>query len=175
MSPLRLYVTQQIFRCLPETRCAGLKAGLLRWCGASIGKHVHICSSVAVFGCGELTIGDDVWIGSRTILCSSASVSIGAHVDIGPQVYIGTGTHEIDATGTHSAGAGVNRDVRIADGVWLGVRSTVLPGVCVGHKAVVAAGAVVTQDVPPECVVAGVPAVVKRRLAGDNAHGSEGA
>jgi maltose O-acetyltransferase len=81
-------------------------------------------------------------------------------------VFIGTGTHQIDPIGSHSAGTGVSRDVVIGDGVWLGACSTILPGVSVGAKAVVAAGAVVTHDVPPRSLVAGIPArVIKRDIA----------
>ncbi len=91
------------------------------------------------------------------MICASSRVTIGKGVDIGPRVYIGTGTHEIDFYGAHSAGLGINHDVVIADGVWLGVGCIVLPGVTIGEKSVIAAGAVVTEDVLPRVMVGGVP------------------
>lgn len=111
-----------------------------------------------------LEIGQGTWIGQDVRISSSAKIRIGCCVDIGPQVMIATGTHEIDPVGEHSAGKGLNVDITVHDGVWLGARSLILPGVTIGRKAVVAAGAVVTKDVPEMCLVAGVPAVVKKSL-----------
>jgi acetyltransferase-like isoleucine patch superfamily enzyme len=54
--------------------------------------------------------------------------------------------------------------VIIGDNVWIGARSVVLPGVKIGNNVVVAAGAVVNKDVPDNCLVAGVPAVIKKRI-----------
>jgi acetyltransferase-like isoleucine patch superfamily enzyme len=117
-----------------------------------------------VLGGGELEIGDDTWIGHQVLLCAGSKVVIGANVDIGPRVYIGTGTHEIDARGPRSAGIGINSDVVVEDGAWLGAGCVVLPGVTVGRNSVVAAGAVVAETIPPRVAVAGVPARVIRSL-----------
>ena len=53
-----------------------------------------------------------------------------------------------------------NGGVRIGDKVWIATNAMILPGVTIGDGAIVAAGAVVTKDVPPRCMVAGVPAKV---------------
>lgn len=167
MKPMRIYLFARIMRILPETRFFGLKAALLRWCGATVGRNVRICSSATIMGNGPLTIGDDVWIGEMSFIRTSpgAGITIGSCCDIGPQVSIVTGTHEIDATGLHVAGAGHGRPVSIGDGCWLCLRSAILPGVSLAARTLVAAGAVVAGDVAEVGVmVAGVPAVVKRRL-----------
>lgn len=161
LSSKRIYFYGLVCKVLPETRCFEMKASLLRWCGAEVGTNVRVCSSAVISGIGELKIGDNSWIGSSAFITSGSCVAIGKCVDIAPLVYIGTGAHEIDPEGEHVAGKGVNLDVVIGDGVWLGVRSTILPGVSVGRRSVVAAGAVVTRDVPERTLVAGVPAVVK--------------
>jgi maltose O-acetyltransferase len=57
--------------------------------------------------------------------------------------------------------------ITIGSHVWIGAGATVLPGVTIGDKAVIAAGAVVTKDVPESCLVGGVPAQVIRNLNGD--------
>lgn len=162
MSPGRLYLCSLIFRCLPETRFFASKALLLRWAGATIGKGVKICSSATVLGTGALEIGDDSWIGHQVLIASSSCVRIGRCVDIAPRVFVGTGTHQLDPKGTHSAGVGISQDVVIGDGAWLGACATILPGVSIGQKAVIAAGAVVTRDVPAQSLAGGVPARVIR-------------
>lgn len=163
----RIFVYRVVSHLLPETRCFGLKAGMLRWAGAHIGPNVRICSSARILGTGRLVIDEDVWIGHDVMICSTSCIRIGKCVDIGPRVYIGTGTHVLDVRGTHSAGAGLNLDVRIEDGAWLGAGCIVLPGVTIGHKAVAAAAAVVAADVPARTLVGGVPAKFLRSLDND--------
>ena len=164
MKPQRLYVCALLFKVLPETRCFSLKTLLLRWAGARIGSKVRICSSVTILGNGNLEIGDEAWVGHEVFIASSSCVKIGRCVDIAPRVFIGTGTHELDPCGDRSAGIGVNHDVIIGDGAWIGACAAILPGVSIGHKAVVAAGAVVTKAVGPREIVAGVPAKFVKTL-----------
>jgi acetyltransferase-like isoleucine patch superfamily enzyme len=160
----KLYVCMLLFRLFPETRLFALKASLLRWAGIKVGHNVRVCSSVTILGSGSLEIGDDTWVGHQVLIISSSCVRIGSCVDIAPRVFIGTGTHQLDAEGKHSAGLGINRDVVIGDGVWLGACCTLLPGITIGTKAVVAAGAVVTRDVPERKVVGGIPAEILKDL-----------
>lgn len=165
LSSIRMFVCQQIFRLLPETRCFGLKAALLRWCGATVGRNVRINSSASFSGIGRLVIGDDVWIGPGCYLSpvGDAEIKIGKHVDLGPQVMILTGSHRIEPEGDHIAGAGTAVSVTIGDGCWLGARSTILPGVSLAEKTLVAAGAVLSASVmEPKTLVAGVPARRKK-------------
>jgi acetyltransferase-like isoleucine patch superfamily enzyme len=84
-------------------------------------------------------------------------------VAVGPGVYFITGTHRIGSH-TQRAGPVIAAPIRVGDGVWIGARAILLPGVTVGAGAIVAAGAVVTRDVPADTLVAGVPAQVKRSL-----------
>lgn len=159
MRPFRLYVYKLITSILPETRFFKLKVALLRWCGAKVGDNVRINSTAFIQGCGRLEIGNDVWIGPYVHIMTGegAVVSIGDCVDIAPHVYIGTGSHEIVVDGCRAAGRGFNKSISIGRGVWLCVRVVVLPGVCIGDMAVVAAGAVVTRDVQGHTVSGGVP------------------
>ena len=140
---------------------------LLRWSGAEVGKNVRINSSAVFSGNGDLSIGEDVWIGAGSVIMpvAPARVAIGSHVDIGPGVMILTGSHEIDPDGLHIGGRGTAKSVTVGDGCWLGARVTILPGATLAEKTLVAAGAVVTKSVDEPCsLVAGVPAVVKGQL-----------
>ncbi len=164
MNSVKLYIVSLVFNVIPQTRLFGIKNVLLRWCGAKIGKNVRICSSVVIQGTSILEVGDDTWIGPQTFISCSAPVRIGNYVDVGPQVYIGTGTHLISTNGLHSAGEGVSKPINICDGVWLGARSMVLPGVKVGVKAVLGAAAVALEDVPEGVICVGIPARQLRKL-----------
>ena len=162
MSPFRLYLYNLIVRLLPETRFFRFKVAFLRWCGATVGKNVRICSSAKIQGNGQVIIGDDIWIGSQTLLMSTSKIQLGSHIDIAPQVSILTGTHELNCASGRAAGRGISLDIQIGDGVWLGACSKILPGVTIGNSTMVAAGSVVTRDQPSHSLVAGVPAVVKK-------------
>ncbi|HLK00909.1 MAG TPA: acyltransferase [Streptosporangiaceae bacterium] len=99
-------------------------------------------------------------IGARTIvnrgscLDARSGLRIGDDVSISPEVAILTTQHDVASRDFALQG----RAVVIEDHVWIGMRATILPGVTVGRGAVVAAGAVVTHDVAPLEIVAGVPA-----------------
>lgn len=158
LKPARIFFYNFLMLFIPETSFFEFKRVLLRWCGAKVASGVRVCSSTRFFGNSELEIGEDTWIGQQCLVIASAKIIIGACVDIAPRVYIGTGTHEIDAEGAHSAGVGKNLPIIIEDGCWLGAGSIVLPSIVIGQKSVVAAGAVVVQDVKSLSIVAGAPA-----------------
>ena len=162
-----LYFANCIFRMLPETKCFGLKRGLLRLSGAKIGSNVRICSSVMIIGAGDLTIGDNTWVGHRCLISASSSIKIGKNVDIAPNVYIGNGTHEITPEKEIIASIELAKDIVIKDGCWLCAGCMVLPGVSIGSKCVVAAGSVVTRSFGTMKLLAGVPACIKRELSAE--------
>lgn len=161
----KLWIYRILTAIMPETRFFGLKAALLRWCGAKVGRNVRICSSARFLGVGELAIGDDVWVGPLTMIEASgnALVSIGDNVDIANGVMITTGTHEIDVSGQHIAGRGCNKPVEIGSGAWICMCAKLLPGSKVGEHSVVAAGSVVTKKFTDDYVLlADVPARIAK-------------
>lgn len=166
MNENRLYVCRLMFSVLPEMRAYGLKRRLLKWAGVEIGEGVKICSSARISGGGRLIIGDGVWVGSETLIRASpdSTVAIGKNVDIAPRVLIWTGTHPVMHDGERAAGPGMSKNITIKDGSWIAASSTIAPGVTIGCCSVVAAGAVVTKDVPDYVLVAGCPATIKKRL-----------
>jgi len=106
----------------------------------------------------HVSLGSFTFIGFGTELDIAGDLRIGSHVLIAPGCFITDHEHgraagiAIDAQGTHC------RPVSIGDDVWLGARVVALPGVTIGDGAIVGAGAVVTHDVAPGAIVAGVPA-----------------
>ncbi len=123
------------------------------------GAHVPV-ELAAGYG-GTLTIGDGTFINSGTTISASQEVKIGKNCAIGNYcVIMDSDFHQV---GDHTKPA-VPKPVVIEDGAWLAVRATVLKGVTIGRGAVVAAGAVVTKDVAPYTVVAGVPAKFLRAI-----------
>jgi acetyltransferase-like isoleucine patch superfamily enzyme len=132
----------------------------------TIGDRVRLVSTVARLELvslpgGHLEIGDNVFINYGSSLVSSAHVRVGSDVLIGTHVMVmDCDFHRVEDKEWDTSG----EPIVIEDRVWLGNRSMVLKGVRVGHDAVVAAGSVVTEDVAPRTVVAGVPAKMIRRF-----------
>jgi acetyltransferase-like isoleucine patch superfamily enzyme len=110
-----------------------------------------------------MKIGDNVWIGQQAFLHSAGGLEIGNNVGIGPGVSITTSNHGDPAGGeSRLAAALVMKPVIVEDDCNIGVGAIILPGVRIGRGARIGAGAVVTSDVGPGEVVAGVPARVLR-------------
>lgn len=164
ISPWRLFLANFLISYLPTTRFFLLKRELLRWAGVKAGKNIRICSNVRIYGNGELSIGDNTWIGHETLIICSEKIQIGANVDIAPRCYIGTGTHKIDIQSPNVAGAGLSIPITIGDGAWLCTHCTILPGAIIGNKSIVAAGAVVKGKIPPLEMWGGIPAKKLKEL-----------
>jgi maltose O-acetyltransferase len=128
---------------------------------ASMGHEVNIeCG--AIFPVGVVRLGDRSGLGIASHM--KGPVTIGSDVMMGPEVVIFTTDHAFEDTNRpmREQGMSATRPVIIEDDVWIGQRAMILPGVSVGRGAVIAAGAVVTKDVPPNSMVGGNPAKVLR-------------
>lgn len=160
---LRIFLYSQFVRLLPETRCYLLKAKMLSRCGFDICRTARIVSSARFAGSFNLAVGDDTFIGHDVLVAGGkCSINIGNACDIGPRVTLIAGSHEIDMEGAHTAGKGYSHDIVIESGVWIGACATVLGGVRIGSKSVIAAGSTVTQNIPPNVIAAGSPCRVIR-------------
>jgi acetyltransferase-like isoleucine patch superfamily enzyme len=112
-----------------------------------------------------IRIGSDGLIGEYTVIRGQGGVTIGDRVYTSPMTQIMAVDHVFDDPGRPFTEQGITaRGIRIEDDVWLGASAVVTDGVRIGRGAVVAAGAVVTRDVPPHVVVAGVPARIVREF-----------
>lgn len=152
---------------LPRYRLLNrLKSGYLRtFFGAKVGRRVVYYAGIFLFTGRRLVVGDDVDFAAGVTVTTDGGLTVGDRVLIGYGAKILTRNHRIPTGLGRIFDAGhVEAPVFIGDDVWIGANAIILPGVSIGPNAVVAAGSVVTKDVPAACVVAGVPArVVKRR------------
>lgn len=124
-------------------------------CGMKLGKGSVIHLWARFYEPKNIEIGDDTQIGDNCFLDGRDKLKIGNHVDIASQVLIYNEEHNIGSLDFEASCS----PVEIGDYVFVGPRSIILPGVKIGKGAVVAAGAVVTKNVPEFAIVAGIPAV----------------
>ena len=112
--------------------------------------------------CGKnITVGKNVFINTGCRFQDQGGIRIGNDVLIGHNVVLATLNHDFapyNRATMHPA------PVHIEDRVWIGANATVVPGVTIGENSIVAAGAVVTKDVPPNTIVGGVPAKVLKKI-----------
>lgn len=131
--------------------------------GAKIGAHTSIHRGCRFYATHQLAIGSHTVVNPQVILDARRGLRIGDNVSISEQVALYTLQHDLDAADFCLEGA----PIVIEDYVFIGARAIILPGVRLGRGAAVAAGAVVTRDVPEYTIVAGVPAAPLRERARD--------
>ncbi len=131
-------------------RVARLKAAL-----AACGEDVTIRPGAHILVPSRVQLGHHVALGHYTMLNGNGGIHLGDFVLLGDHVVLASSTHPVEAVRFHTT---EEAPIRVEDNAWLGAGAIVLPGVTIGANAVVAAGAVVTADVPANTVVGGVPA-----------------
>lgn len=122
--------------------------------GITIGRDSRIHIGCRFYFPSGITIGKGTIIGDNVFLDGRAPLHIGSHVAISSYVLIYNSEHDIDSDDFRVK----EEPVVIEDYVYIGPRAIILPGVKIGYGAVVAAGAVVTKDVPSSTLVGGIPA-----------------
>ena len=133
---------------------------------ASVGKNISIQPGFQCDFGMNIFIGDNFLTNYNVIILDVAKVTIGNDVMIGPNTLITTVGHPLSPL-SRKKRMGICKPVAIGNNVWIGGNVTILPGVTIGDNSVIAAGAVVTKDVPSNCVVAGIPAEKIRDLDDD--------
>ena len=130
------------------------------WLGRKSVIESYCCINNAV---GEVEIGDHTRIGIHCTVIGP--VSIGNNVNLAQGITVTALNHNFTDTSRRIDEQGIStKPVVIGDDVWIGANAVILPGVTIGRHVVVAAGAVVTNDVPNNCVVGGVPAKVIKNV-----------
>lgn len=151
---------------LPPSRLFAMRRILLRLGGIRISSGASFCGHGWIYGRGIVEIGADTWLSPGVLIYShpDAPILIGDRCDIGPGVEFIPGGHVIGSS-CRRAGQGTAMRIKVGSASWIGAGSRILGGVSIGTGAVVAAGSVVIADVPPNTLVAGVPARLKRQLS----------
>jgi len=157
----RLIALNALVALLPRHQAQATRARLLTVAGFRIGPGTRLAGIPKINGgsnlFSNLSIGRDCEIDADCVLDLGERITIGDRVTLGPGVMILTSTHELDIR-EHRAGPVQLSPVSVGDGVWLGPRCVILPGVTLGAGAIVNPGAVVNKDVPPHTRVGGIPA-----------------
>lgn len=130
------------------------------WLGDYSVVESFACINNAV---GDVIIGNHTRIGLHNTIIGP--VTIGSHVNLAQGITITALNHNFDDSEKRIDQQGIStKEVVLEDDIWVGTNAVILPGVTIGKHAVVAAGAIVTKDVPPHSLVAGVPAKVIRQI-----------
>ena len=156
-----------LFACVPGThfsdRC--LRPWLARLWGMKCGRGVMLRRCVFEGSLRNISLGDGVYIQRGVFLEAAGRIEMAAGSGLGYNTTVITGTHDVGAGGRRW-GEVFTRDVKIEEGVWVASNVFIGPGVTIGRGCIVAAGAVVVRSMPPDCLVAGVPAKVIKQLDG---------
>lgn len=133
--------------------------------GKIIGEPVDVTTTLFppfTINFGKFTrVGKHVFINHGCSFLDLGGITIEDHVLIGPQVKLVTENHPLNPEDRRGMLA---KPILIKENAWIGAGATLLPGVTIGKNSVVAAGALVTKDVPPDTVVGGIPAKILKSI-----------
>ena len=147
---------------LPPGDFAAMRAVLGELTGHALDPSVRVLPPFHTESGRNLRFGRNVFVNHNCTAMDLGGIAIDDDVMIGPNVQLISSGHPLDpATRRRQI---TTAPIHIGRGAWIAAGATVLQGVTVGDDAVVAAGAVVTKDVPPRTLVAGVPARIIRSL-----------
>lgn len=155
----------QMLESVAVTDRAGKEAAIRALFG-SVGKNPNVLPGFICDNGRNIHVGDEFLANYRVTILDIAEVRMGNNVWIGPNTLITTINHPMTPSGRRKH-LGIAKPIIIGDDVWIGGNVTIVAGVHIGNNVVVAAGAVVTKDVPDNSLVGGVPAKWIRTLEDD--------
>jgi acetyltransferase-like isoleucine patch superfamily enzyme len=109
----------------------------------------------------NISIGKNVFVNHACTFMDRGGITLEDNVLIGPKVNLITTNHPVNPSERRAT---ISQPIVIKKGAWIGIAATILPGVTVGENSIVAAGAVVSKDVPDNSIVGGVPAKVIKSI-----------
>lgn len=135
-----------------------LKRHLLNWGNIPCGSGSKMVGPLYIGSVAKLQIGDNVWIGRNFSVYGNGKVVLKNNIDIAPDVAFATGSHQISNDSTHRAGSGISYTIVVEDGVWIGVRSTIMGDTIINSGSVIGACSLVNKSINKDGVYVGIPA-----------------
>lgn len=163
----KIYIVNLLMAILPNSGCQSFKAKLYRWAGVIVGSGVEFFQGIKIQGIGELEIHDRAFIGHEVLfmLNEGSKIIVEESSVISSRSILVTGFHPITPDGERIIGReGTCSTVRVCKGAAVLAGCTILPGVTIGEKSLIAAGATVAKDVEADTLVGGCPARFIRTL-----------
>lgn len=143
---------------------SGLKVRLLKLFGAKIGCGVVIKPGVNIKYPWKLEVGDHSWIGEKVWIDNLGKVKIGDNVCLSQGAMLLCGNHDYKKPGFDL----IVKDIVLEDGVWIGAKSIVCPGVVCRSHSILSVGSVASKDLEPFTIYKGNPAIKVRKRVLDN-------
>ncbi len=154
------YFCSILFIRNPLIPFSGFRVSVLKLFGAKIGSGVRIRPGVQIKFPWKLSIGDHVWIGEHVWIDNLTNVTIGDHVSVSQGAYLCTGNHNYLSPGFEL----IMKPITIEDGVWIGAKAIVTPGIICHSHSMLTAGSVATCNMDANGIYRGNPAMkVKER------------
>ncbi|WP_433833712.1 acyltransferase [Flavobacterium anhuiense] len=161
---LKMFLGRIILKLMPLQAFPKMNRLCYALMGHKLGNGVVIYSSVEMLGITRIKIGDNSFVGHKTLFMGGdSSIVVGSNCDISSNVSLICGSHEI-GDNKRRAGKGISKDITIGNGVWIGYGSLILGGATIGDGAIIAAGSLVNKSVPKDTIYGGVPAKEIRKL-----------
>jgi putative colanic acid biosynthesis acetyltransferase WcaF len=153
------FLVNALFFINPFNPFNSIKKGLLRFFGSKIGRGVVLKPNINIKYPWKLTIGDSVWIGEGVWIDNLGPVFIGDNTSISQGALLLTGSHNYKNIGFDL----IVKGITLEDGVWIGAKSIVCPGVTCRSHSILTVGSVATSDLDAYFIYQGVPAEKKRK------------
>jgi acetyltransferase-like isoleucine patch superfamily enzyme len=164
---LRVRLFERLLICLANItttshslKFSGVKIAILRLLGLKISSPCFIDKGFDCWSPNNIEIGENCSFGHYNRFWAFNKIKIGPYVQTALGLTLVSGGHDV----SNYAPLGKNQDINIEGENWIGANVTIIGGVTIGRGSIIAAGAVVTSDIPPFTIAGGVPAkVIKKR------------
>jgi len=127
------------------------------------GNNLKIAERAYIYNPNTITLGENVWLGYNCYL-GKGFIVIGHNVVVGPFVSVSP-TNHIRKNESYRFSGSTNTKIKIGNNVWIGAHSCILASVSINNSSVIAAGAVVTKDIPSCVMVSGIPAKINKKYS----------
>lgn len=160
---LRLEAEQLCFKFNQSPPSSSTQKEILKKILIDYDESINVLASVYFDYIQKTKLGKGTFVNHGCYFMDGGTITIGENVFIGPYCGFYTATHPLDYK-RRNQGLEKALPIVIGDNCWLGANVSIMPGVTIGDGCVIAAGSVVTKDIPSNTLVAGVPAIAKKTI-----------